>query len=67
MSERGFGYFIESIERRLYDPRPCTQNLDVTGIKTEIIAMFKHIKYFWLYMEQYGNYITLNQDVKKDF
>lgn len=27
-------------------PDLCTQNLDVTGIKTEIIAMFKHIKYF---------------------
>lgn len=48
-------------------PDLCTQNLDVAGIKTEIIATLKHIKYFWLYMEQYGNYITLNQDIIKDF
>lgn len=27
-------------------PDLCTQNLDVTRIKTEIIAMLKHIKYF---------------------
>lgn len=47
-------------------PDLCTQNLDVSGIKTEITAMFKHIKYFLLYMEQYGNYITLNQYIIKD-